>query len=105
MLNQSNWESAAALGIHAVISSCDALTAKLLNKRHSGADHQGVVDLLAELPLRDTKELKNKRAQVRQVIIAKSNVEYDHSLVRSNVARKIVHEADKIFQWVKEHIS
>lgn len=48
-----NWVSAASLGIHAIIASCDAVTAKLLHRRFAGADHQGITNLLGQLPIAD----------------------------------------------------
>lgn len=105
LLESKNWESASALAIHSVISSCDSLTAKFLSRKHSGASHQDVANLLGELPLKDKKELRTKRSQVRQVITLKTNVEYDNKAVRATTARKLVLEAERINKWAKEHVS
>lgn len=104
MLAQGNWESASSLAIHTVICSCDALTVKFLSRKHSGSDHLGIVDLLGELPLADKRELKSKKSQVRQIITLKTNVQYDHSLVKPDTAKKIVVSAERIFNWASKHI-
>lgn len=104
MIGEENWEAAASLGIHAIISSCDSLTAKFLKQRHSGADHKGLLDLLSMLPFADKKELKDTKRRVAEAITAKTNVEYDDKPVRPTTAKHIVSEAGRVFCWAKEHV-
>lgn len=104
MIGEENWEAAASLGIHAIISSCDALTAKLLRQRHAGTDHRGLLDLLSTLPLANKKELKDMKRRVAEVLAAKTNVEYDDKPVRPPAAKHIVSEAERVFGLAKEHV-
>lgn len=104
MIDDGNWEAAASLGIHTIISSCDALTAKFLSRRHTGADHQGVLDLLGELPFADQRELKQLKNRIGQVLATKTNVEYDEKPVRPQAAKHVVTEAERIFGWAQEHV-
>jgi len=104
LIAEKNWEAAASLGIHVIISSCDALTAKLLSRRHTGADHQGVLNLLSELPLTDQKELKQVKRRIGQILTVKTNVEYGEKPVRSDFAKHVVAEAERVFAWAQKHI-
>ncbi|MDI6892416.1 MAG: HEPN domain-containing protein [Actinomycetota bacterium] len=104
LIDEKNWEAAASLGIHAIISSCDASTAKFLSRRYAGTDHQGVLDLLSGLPLADQKELKQIKRRIGQVLAVKTNVEYGDKPVRSGPARQIVAEAERVFAWTQKHV-
>lgn len=104
LIAERNWEAAASLGIHAIISSCDALTAKFLSRRHAGTTHQGVLDLLSELPLADQNELKQTKRRIGQVLAKKTNVEYDDKPVRLDYARYVVTEAERIFTWAQKYV-
>lgn len=104
LITERNWEAAASLGIHAIISSCDALTAKFLSRRHAGTDHQGVLNLLSELPLADQKEPKQFKRRIGQVLVVKTNVEYGEKPVRSGSAKQIVAEAERVFARAQKHV-
>lgn len=104
LIAEKNWEAAASLGIHAIISSCDALTAKFLSRRYAGTDHQGVLDLLSGLPLADQKELKQIKRRIGQVLAVKTNVEYGDKPVRADSAKQVVAEAERVFAWAQKHV-
>lgn len=104
LLEKSNWEGAASLGIHAIISSCDSLTAKFLNVRHAGQDHQGVLELLKSLPFPGQRALNEMIRRIAQVLTSKTNIEYSSKPIRPNDARAIVSEAEKIVSWAHEHV-
>lgn len=101
MLTGGNWEAAAVLAVHATISSCDALTARLLGRRHSGANHLDVLDLMDELPIADKRTLKSKARQVRETLVMKNKVEYQDRVTRQEEARTLVTQAGRVHDWVK----
>lgn len=102
MLQRGNHESAAVLAVHCVISSCDALTAKLLGCKHVGDDHLGIINLLKDLPLRDNTERNNKIRQVKEVLMKKTQAEYESKSVRKADTETMVTQASRIFTWGKE---
>lgn len=104
MIDGGNWEAGASLGIHAIISSCDALTAKFLSRRHTGDNHRGVLDLVGELPFADKKELSQMKRRIGQVLAAKTDVEYDDKPVRSTLTKSVVAEAERVFTWAMKHV-
>lgn len=99
-----NWVSAASLGIHAIIASCDAVTAKLLHRRFAGGDHQGITNLLGQLPIADDAELKDIMRRVGEALAAKTVVEYDDKPVRQDKAKHILIEARRLVAWAKKHV-
>ena len=48
---------------------------------------------------------KNKRQQIRQIITLKTNVEYDDSTIKMPIAKRLVAEAERIFDWTKKHLA
>lgn len=103
-LRAKNWEASASLGVHAIISSCDAVTAALLGLRHAGPDHKGLLDVLATLPGAYQPELKGIKRRISQVLANKTSVEYDVKPVRAEVAKTIVREARHVFGWANKHV-
>ena len=104
LIESKNWEGAATLGIHAIISSCDALTAKFLRLRHAGSKHLDVLDLLSELPIADKKELKGMKKRISSVLTSKTNIEYDEKPIKRKQAEDVVRDAEKVFAWAQKHI-
>lgn len=103
LLEKENWNSAAVLAIHATISACDAICAKLLGRRHSGGEHAVAAYLLRELPF-DRNEVETKIKQANRVIQIKNMAEYEDKLVRESDAREAVLSAERIISWVKEKL-
>lgn len=103
LLNIGNWNAAAVMAVHATISSCDAVCAKWLQKKHSGGKHAQAVHLLKELPF-DQKEIRTKIKQAMRVVDIKNFAEYEDKLVREDVARDAVQSAERLFDWVKEKL-
>jgi uncharacterized protein (UPF0332 family) len=99
-----NWEAAAALGVHTVISCCDALTAKFLSCKHSGPTHLEVINLLEQLPMTDKSELKIKISQIKEVVLMKNKVEYEEKPIKKAQAQKIITQADRVVRWVVRHV-
>ncbi|MFA5866716.1 MAG: HEPN domain-containing protein [Actinomycetota bacterium] len=103
-IEKRNWDPAASAGIHAIINSCDAMSAKFLSYRHAGSDHFGVLDVVAQLPLADKDELKKIKRRVARSLDSKNDVEYDDYLVREGPAKQIVSDAEAILSWALKHI-
>ena len=103
-LDKGNWNSAAVLAVHTTISSCDAICAKFLQKKHSGGEHLQAAYLLRELPFPDKTELENKVKQARRVLDIKNFAEYEDKFVKEADAREAVQSAERLFDWVKEKL-
>lgn len=103
-IEQKNWDPAASAGIHSIINSCDAMSAKLLSFRHAGADHFGALDIIAQLPLADQDELKRMKKKIARSLDLKNDVEYDDYLIREAPAKQIVKDAGAVFGWATKHI-
>ena len=105
LFEQANWEAASALAIHAVISSCDAMTARFLSCRHSGPTQLEVISLLEQLPMADRSELKTRTTQIKQVILTKNKVEYEEKPIKKTQAQKIMTQTERIVEWATRHVA
>jgi HEPN domain-containing protein len=94
------WNSSAVLSVHAVISACDAISARFLQLRHSGADHMHAVELLKSLPL-DKAEIQAKLRQARRVISLKNTAEYEDRLIQQRDALEMLRDAERVVEWVE----
>ena len=76
--SEKAWNSVGLLGVHSVISACDALTIRLAGRRWSGQSHGGVLGTVRELniPNADTP-----LRQIADVLEMKNQVEYRGSSV------------------------
>jgi hypothetical protein len=86
------------------ISSCDALTAKLLGCRHRGENHIGVVDLLKKLPLQNKTELNNRIRQVKEILMRKTQAEYESKPMRKADAETMLIQSSRTYKWAKDLI-
>jgi HEPN domain-containing protein len=99
-IKNRNWNASAVLSVHAVISACDAVCARFLQVRHSGADHMHAVELLTSLPLNGT-ELDPKIKQARRVISMKNVAEYEDRLIKEDEAKEMLRDARRVVEWVE----
>ncbi len=104
LVETGNWDSAAVLSVHATISACDALTAKYLNCRCSGAEHLDVLGLVDELPIPDG-EKRTKKEQIRQVLGLKNIAEYEDRPIDESTARELLTRAERIVDWAASKFS
>ena len=58
------WNTVGLLGVHCVISACDALTVQRTGQRWSGQDHGGVVGMVEELQLPDADQVVRQVSRV-----------------------------------------
>lgn len=95
--------AAATLAVHAIISACDAICAKFLQRRHAGADHMQAVEMLKELPI-DKDELRPKVRQASRVLSKKNTAEYEDRIIAKNEAREMIRDAERFIDWVRKRI-
>lgn len=91
------WNSVGLLGVHAVISACDALTVGVAGKRWSGQSHRGIVDLVRELNLPDASA---PLRQIGEVLEMKNLVEYEARVFTEKEAIEVKHRAERVLRWV-----
>lgn len=95
------WNSVGLLGVHCVISACDALTVQRSGQRWSGQDHAGVHGVVSSL------DLPNARSALRQisdVLDKKSRVEYEAREFTDREAEEVRVHANRVLAWVREQI-
>ncbi len=95
--------AAATLAVHAVISACDAICAKFLQRKHAGADHMQAVEMLNELPI-DKEELKPKVRQASRVLSKKNVAEYEDRMIANDDAHAMIRDAERFVEWVRKKI-
>ena len=100
---KENWNSAAVLSIHAVISACDAICAKFLQLRHGGPDHMQAVELLGSLPF-ERAEIESKLKQARRIISLKNAAEYEDRLIKQTEAQEMLKDAQRLVEWVENKL-
>lgn len=95
--------AAATLAVHAVISACDAICAKLLQRKHAGADHMQAVEMISELPI-DKDELRSKVRQASSVLSKKNMAEYEDRIITKDEADEMIRDAERFVEWVRKRI-
>jgi hypothetical protein len=91
------WNSVGLLGVHCVISACDALTVQRAGQRWSGQDHGGVVGMLEDLHISGAGPVAR---QVSRVLEAKNRVEYEAREVTEREAQDVRQSASRVISWV-----
>lgn len=100
-LTAENLNGAGLAAIHSVISACDALTAFHLGPRSKGQSHGEVAELLGELDLEGVRE---KVAQVNEVLRLKNLVEYEDREISRQEALRLVRHAERVLSWARRHL-
>lgn len=98
--DKENWDACGVLAVHVAISACDAICARLLQVRSSGADHIDAVRLFTQLPL-DKQELNAKVKQLERVIQMKNAAEYEDRELKESEARDMLRDAGRFLEWVE----
>ncbi len=93
--------ASATLAVHAVISACDAICAKFLQRRHAGSDHMLAVEMLNELPI-DKDEVRPKARQAARVLSKKNLAEYEDRTIGSEEARDMIKDTERFLAWVRK---
>jgi hypothetical protein len=90
------WNPVGLLGVHCVISTCDALTVQLSGQRWGGQDHSGVVGMVDSLGLPDADAALR---QVTRVLEAKNRVEYESREFTRTEAEKVRQSVSRVRSW------
>lgn len=96
--DEGAWNSVGLLGVHSVISACDALTVQQTGQRWSGQDHAGVVGTVAALKLADADRMVR---QVARALEAKNRVEYESRKFTEREAQDVRQCVSRFRTWVK----
>lgn len=95
------WNSVGLLGVHSVISACDALTVQRAGQRWSGQDHAGVVGMLGSLHLPDPDRIVG---QISRAVEAKNRVEYESREFTEKEAEDVRQSVARVRAWVKRQL-
>ncbi len=99
--SEGAWSSVGLLGIHSVISACDALTVQRAGQRWSGQDHSGVVGMVGSLHLPDSDRIVR---QISRALEAKNRVEYESREFTGKEAEDVRQSASRVRAWVKSQL-
>ncbi len=95
------WNSVGLLGVHCVISACDALTVQRTGQRWSGQDHAGVISMVGSLHL---SEGDRTLRHIAHVLEAKHRVEYESREFTKKEAEEVRLGASRILSWVASQL-
>lgn len=96
------WNSVGLLGVHSVISACDALTVRLGGRRWSGQSHSGVLDVVRDLNLPDPDPLLR---QIAEILELKNQVEYEDRVFTEKEALELKRTSERILSSIQRRIS
>ena len=102
-MEKGKWNSSAVLSVHAVISACDAVCARFMHLRYSGADHMQAVELLGGLSIERTG-IESKLKQARRAISLKNTAEYEDKLIRQGDAQEMLRDAERLVEWAESKV-
>jgi hypothetical protein len=91
------WNSVGLLGVHCVISACDALTVHRSGQRWSGEDHAGVLGMVSSLQLPDADPALR---QISRVLEVKNRVEYESRKFTESEAEGVRQSVSRVLKWV-----
>jgi hypothetical protein len=95
------WNSVGLLGVHSVISACDALTVQRAGQRWSGQDHAGAVGVVGGLRLPDADRVLR---QVSRALEAKNRVEYEAREFTEKEADEIRRSVARVNTWIRSQL-
>lgn len=97
------WNAAAINAIHACVAASDALCVFFLGKRYAGDDHSDVIRLLRMIRNQDVG-MDPIIQKVSRILDSKHAVEYEERLTRAVEAEKILRDAKRVVEYVKEKL-
>jgi hypothetical protein len=95
------WNSVGLLGVHSVISACDALSVQRAGQRWSGQDHAGAIGVVSELRLPDADRVLR---QVSRVLEAKNRVECESREFSEKEAGEVRRYVSRVNIWVRSQL-
>jgi hypothetical protein len=96
------WNSVGLLGVHCVISACDALTVQHAGQRWSGQDHAGVIGVVGSLHLPRSDAVLR---QISNVLDKKNRVEYEAREFTEKEAEEVHQNATRVLKWVTTQLA
>jgi hypothetical protein len=99
--SQQAWNSVGLLGVHCVISSCDALTVRLAGQRWSGQGHAGVYGVVSALEL---PEASVALRHISNVLDQKNRIEYESREYSREEAIAVSRAASRFLSWVRARV-
>jgi hypothetical protein len=96
------WNSVGLLGVHCVISACDALTVQRAGQRWSGQAHSGVIGMVSWLQLARSEAAVR---QIAQVLDKKNRVEYEAREFTQKEATEIRQHATRVLAWISSQLA
>jgi len=100
--SEKAWNSVGLLGVHCVISACDALTVRLVGRRWSGQDHAGQLGLVRSLNLANADVALR---QITDVLDKKNQVYYEARVSTEKEATELSRSARRVLTWVASQIA
>lgn len=100
--SEGAWNSVGLLGVHAVISACDALTVQRSGQRWSGPDHAGVIGMVGSLRLPESERIARA---ISRALEAKNRVEYESREFTEKEAEEVRQSSTRVCAWVKPQLS
>ncbi|MGC2289454.1 MAG: hypothetical protein WA688_06315 [Thermoplasmata archaeon] len=96
------WNSVGLLGVHCVISACDALTIQRSGQRWSGQAHAGVIGVVSTLNLPKSNPALR---QISSVLDKKNRVEYEAREFTEKEAEEVRLNATRVLKWVTTQLA
>jgi hypothetical protein len=100
-VSERAWNSVGLLGVHCVISGCDALTVRLAGQRWSGQDHAGVYGVVSSLNLPGTPVALR---HVSNVLDQKNRIECEARTFSKAEAIEVSRSASRFLTWVRSRV-
>lgn len=98
-LNQ--WNASVISAIHSSIAVLDALCVYFLGQRHAGQNHEEVIDLFRSIKKLSRQDMDNIANKVLRILRMKNIAEYEERLVYQKEADRILKDADRLFELIK----
>lgn len=95
-----HWNAAVIDAVQCAISANDALLVGLFGIRSIGKSHNDAVDLLTQKL--DKSQIGQNANRLSRLLSLKSHVEYGPSLITEKEAKKVLLDAERFFNWIKQ---
>lgn len=96
-----DWNGAALMAVHSVISATDAMTSFHLQLRSRNPNHEQVSKLIESLPLDDARE---KSALILEVLDHKNVVAYEAKTLDPRAVQALMKKASRFLQWAERNL-
>ena len=101
-LNQ--WNACAITAIHSSIASLDTLCVYFLGQRHAGQNHEDVISLFRSIRQLSNEDIDTISNKISKILKMKNIAEYEERLIKKAEAEKILKDAERLFEFIKNKI-